>query len=150
MGRRYEWAQRSLNARQNAITSLMAEVAPATGGQFIHNANDFDSAIGGVTTVPEASYILGISPKAEPDGKYHTLKVRLKKPGDRIDSRAGYYNTPPSKKPESGQDTLDRVASRKNPTPISRPRCKSSVPFVAIINSPSASILRWMPRRSRS
>lgn len=112
-GARYEWAQRSLNARQHTITTLMADLAPATGGQFVQNNNDFDTAMDRLAHVPEASYILGISPKAEADGKYHTLKVRLKKSGFQVDSRAGYYATPPPKKVESGQEAIDRILSSK-------------------------------------
>ena len=112
-GARYEWAQRSLNARQHTITSLMAELAPATGGQFVQNSNDFDTAIDRLATIPAASYILGISPKAALDGEYHTLKVRLKKPGYRIDSRAGYYATHPARKAESAQEAIDRIVMSK-------------------------------------
>jgi VWFA-related protein len=113
-GFRYDWAQRTMNTRQQALTGLMASISPATGGQLIQNTNDFNSAVRRLTTAGEPAYRLGIAPSGAPDERYHPLKIRLRKAGNyRIESRAGYFAAPLEKKPETAQDRIDRMVSAR-------------------------------------
>jgi hypothetical protein len=54
---------------------------------------------------------MGFSPSGNPDGKYHTLKTRVR--GNRaylVESRAGYYAAAPASEPETAQQRIDRIA----------------------------------------
>jgi hypothetical protein len=50
----------------------------AIGGLFFHNNNDLDLGFRELGVVPEVAYLLGLSPEEAPNGKNHSLKVRLK------------------------------------------------------------------------
>jgi VWFA-related protein len=117
-GPRAAWAQRSLMQRGQIVTSLMADLAAATGGTFIRNNNDLDGALRKLSAAPEVSYLLGFSPDGQPDGKYHKLKVmleldaRLTKPsGYVVNARAGYFSEARKAVPETAQQRIDRAVA---------------------------------------
>lgn len=100
---------RAIGLRQQLLSEFMTNVADGTGGQFIQNSNDFAGNIRALATPPPVSYLIGFTPAAEPDGKYHVLKVRLKsRPGYQVASRRGYFATVLSKPPETVQQRIDR------------------------------------------
>ncbi len=110
------WAERTQGLRQTLITGLMADASAATGGRFVHNSNDLSGAVELLTTPPEISYLLGFSPGGNPDGKYHSLKLRLRdKTGYQVESRPGYFSARPDKQSESAQARIDRAAVSSGP-----------------------------------
>ena len=90
---------RSMIARQSQRTrpqwesnDTMAILAASTGGLFFHNNNDLDLGLRELGLLPEYSYSLAFAPPGAPDGKYHTLKVRLKQSrGYEVQARPGYF-----------------------------------------------------------
>lgn len=77
----------------SAQSEIMAVLAYSTGGTFFHNNNDMDEGLRRVADAPEWSYVLGFNPQnLKPDGKFHTLKVRVKlhEKYD-VQARRGYY-----------------------------------------------------------
>ena len=58
------------------LAEFMAAASKSTGGQYLHDTNDWAGSLGAVVAVPEVSYVLGFSPPGDPDGKYHLLKTR--------------------------------------------------------------------------
>jgi VWFA-related protein len=76
---------RSRTARQSQgirplseSNDTMAILSASTGGLFFQNNNDLDLGLRELGLLPEYSYSLAFVPPGAPDGKYHTLKVRLK------------------------------------------------------------------------
>jgi VWFA-related protein len=56
----------------------MDYLAEGTGGTFVHNSNDFEGGLGRISSLREASYMLGFSPEnLRLDGKFHSLTVKL-------------------------------------------------------------------------
>ena len=90
---------RSRIARQSQRTrpqwessDTMAILAAGTGGLFFQNNNDLDLGLRELGLLPEYSYSLAFAPPGAPDGKYHTLKVRLKQShGYEVQARPGYF-----------------------------------------------------------
>ena len=79
--------------RESVATSVLADVAEGTGGQFFHDSNDLTAGFGAVAGSP-AYYILAFAPTAmKADGKFHQLKVTLteKQKGFTIQARRGYF-----------------------------------------------------------
>ncbi|MBZ5578812.1 MAG: VWA domain-containing protein [Acidobacteriia bacterium] len=76
-----------------ADEDILAELASATGGTFVHNTNDLVGGLKQVAAQPEFIYVLGFSPQnLKFDGRYHTLKVSVKVPrGLGLQARRGYY-----------------------------------------------------------
>jgi VWFA-related protein len=113
-GIRYRWATETSRMRQTILSELMSSVSAATGGQMILNNNDLTGALKKLTDTPETSYLLGFAPAGAPDGKYHVLKLVLKKSdGFRVESRPGYFAARLGKKTETAQQRIDRVMLSK-------------------------------------
>jgi len=67
-----------------------AILASGTGGEYLHG-NDLTQGLRQLAAAPETVYLTGFTPRAEPDGKFHRLKVQLTD-GNKysIQSRLGY------------------------------------------------------------
>ena len=56
--------------------------------------------------------MLGFSPSAKPDGKYHKLRVTTTKAGAyQLSARPGYFASLPSEQSETAQQRIDRVVA---------------------------------------
>ncbi len=81
------------SAQEAAQSDILWELASSTGGKFINNTNDLGGAFAKLAEAPEVTYLLGFSPESlTPDGKFHSLKVKLK--DERrfdVQARLGYY-----------------------------------------------------------
>jgi hypothetical protein len=87
---------------------FMAAAAKSTGGQYLHDTNDWNGSLRTVTADPEVSYVLGFSPSGDPDGQYHALKTRIGgNRGYSVESRTGYFS---AKAGETAQHHIDRIA----------------------------------------
>jgi len=82
------------HAAAMADDDILAELADATGGAWIHNTNDLQGGFTRIDTPPEFYYVLGFTPQnLKFDGSYHSLKVTLPKTqkGFTVQARRGYY-----------------------------------------------------------
>jgi hypothetical protein len=81
---------------------VLAQLADSTGGIFFHNNNDLDAGFREVGALPEEFYILGFVPEdLKLDGRLHTLKVTLARPGKfTIQARRGYFAPKKSEDPQ--------------------------------------------------
>jgi VWFA-related protein len=79
----------------------MAMLAKQTGGLFLSNRNDIGHALALVANDGDGYYILGYPPdskivsemkKGKP--KFHSIQVRLKRPGLRVRSRSEFFSSP--------------------------------------------------------
>lgn len=67
-------------------------IAENTDGRAIVNRNDLAGALAQVTRDASAYYLIGYSSSAAPtDGKFHEIKVRVKRRGVEVRSRRGYW-----------------------------------------------------------
>jgi VWFA-related protein len=67
-------------------------LAGETDGRAIVNRNDLDSGLRQVVRDSSAYYLLGYNSTQSPtDGKFHEIKVRVKRPGVQVRARKGYW-----------------------------------------------------------
>ena len=67
-------------------------LASETDGRAIINRNDLEGGLKQVVQDSSAYYLLGYSSaNTAPDGKFHEIKVKTKRPGVQIRSRKGYW-----------------------------------------------------------
>jgi VWFA-related protein len=93
------------------FSDFMAAAAKSTGGQYLHDTNDWAGSLRAAVAAPEVSYVLGFSPPGNPDGKYHSLKTRVRgNRGYRVESRPGYHATESANEHETAQGRIDRIA----------------------------------------
>jgi VWFA-related protein len=68
------------------------QLAGETGGRTIMNTNDLGGGM--IKTLDDSSayYVLGYTPtRAEDDGKYHKISVKVKRSGTKVTARQGYW-----------------------------------------------------------
>jgi VWFA-related protein len=75
-----------LRATQDTLQVL----ALNTDGRAIVNRNDLEKGLRQVVRDTSAYYLLGYNSSAPADGKFHEIKVRVKRPGVQVRSRKGY------------------------------------------------------------
>jgi VWFA-related protein len=69
----------------------MRILAAETDGKAIVNQNDLDTGMKQIVRDSTAYYLLGYtSTLAKPDGRFHEIKVRVKRPGVQVRARRGY------------------------------------------------------------
>jgi VWFA-related protein len=72
--------------------NVLRRIAADTGGRAIVNTNDPTSQLEGVMADASAYYLLGYTPTRKGnDGKFHQIKVRVKRRGVRVTARPGYW-----------------------------------------------------------
>ena len=70
----------------------MYRLAAGTGGRTVVNTNDFEVGLREVVADASAYYLIGYTPtRAEDDGKYHKISVKVKRSGTRVIAREGYW-----------------------------------------------------------
>jgi VWFA-related protein len=77
-----------LSASQDTLGALSAD----TGGRAFMDSNDFAPAFERVQRDMSAYYLLGYSTaNANKDGRFRTIRVRVKKPNTKVEARGGYF-----------------------------------------------------------
>jgi VWFA-related protein len=97
--------------KQNFDT--MDILADRTGGRAFYNTNDVYRSIRRAIDDSRVAYTLSFYPdNGSWDGKFHTIKVEVKKPGMEVRSRSGYFAvTEPKPKAESLAAAVGRAAT---------------------------------------
>jgi len=102
---------RGLGAYSRAADSLY-RLANDTGGRAILNTNNFELGLREVVEDASTYYLIGYTPtRAEDDGKFHKISVKVKRSGVRVIHRSGYWA--PSKKELDA--VADAAAKPKDP-----------------------------------
>jgi VWFA-related protein len=84
----FQRSNSSLRQTQDTLRVLADE----TDGRAFVNRNDFGKAMKQIVTDSSAYYLLGYnSSQAPQDGKFHEIKVRVKRSGADVRSRKGYW-----------------------------------------------------------
>ena len=72
--------------------NTLRRIAADTGGRAIVNTNDPTEQLQGVMADASAYYLIGYTPTRKGnDGKFHEIKVRVKRRGVRVTARSGYW-----------------------------------------------------------
>ena len=72
--------------------NTLRRIAADTGGRAIVNTNDPTDQLQGVMSDASAYYLIGYTPtRRSNDGKFHEIKVRVKRRGVRVTARRGYW-----------------------------------------------------------
>jgi VWFA-related protein len=83
----------------------MAVLSEATGGLFLHDSNDLHGLLQQALDDSATYYLIGYRPTAETfdaktgQPKFHTLKIRVLRPGLHVRSRSGFFGVEEDAKP---------------------------------------------------
>ncbi len=76
----------------SSTMDTLRTLAEESDGRAIVNRNDLTTAMKQIVRDTSAYYLLGYSSAAAPiDGKFHEIKVRVRRPGVQVRARKGYY-----------------------------------------------------------
>jgi VWFA-related protein len=76
----------------NASLNTLRELADNTDGRAIVNRNDLGRGMSQIVRDQSAYYLVGYtSSQAPQDGKFHEIRVRVKRPGVQVRARKGYW-----------------------------------------------------------
>ncbi len=140
----------------DSVNSLAVD----SGGFVVRNTNQFDTALTRIADDADNYYVLGIRPSVQPDGTFHRIQVRVKRPGVAVRARRGYIATPhespvdttpapiPAEEPQhSGStDAVDAGVASANPVGASSaPPEPSSVTGTVVPPAEPANGLRLRP-----
>ena len=76
----------------NATMDTLRTLAEQTDGRAIVNRNDLAAGMKQIVRDSSAYYLVGYSSTIAPsDGKFHEIKVRVKRPGVQVRARKGYW-----------------------------------------------------------
>jgi VWFA-related protein len=113
-----------------ASLDTLRTLAEQTDGRAIVNRNDITTGMRQIVRDTSAYYLLGYTSTLAPtDGKFHEIKVRVKRPGVQVRARKGYWALTP--------EDVERVetAAKRPETP------KAVASAIAAISVPSRSRL---------
>lgn len=85
----------SMNAREFAGKDSLIQLAGESGGKYFSNTIDYKDAMGQVSDITSAFYVIGYNVPAAWDGAFHKIKVKVSRPGCKVVSQNGYYNPKP-------------------------------------------------------
>ena len=81
----------------NATMDTLRSLSENTDGRAIVNRNDLDVGMKQITRDSSAYYLIGYSSSQTPtDGKFHEIKVKVKRPGAQVRARKGYWALTPT------------------------------------------------------
>jgi len=75
----------------------LQQMASSTGGKYFGNIKNYDEALEQVQKLTGCYFILGYYVDEKWDGKYHEIKVEVKRPGVKVYTQRGYFNPRPFK-----------------------------------------------------
>jgi VWFA-related protein len=119
----------------NATMDTLRELAENTDGRAIVNRNDIAAGMRQITRDSSAYYLIGYnSSQAPSDGKFHEIKVRVKRPGVQVRARKGYWAL-------TATETARALAPAKVPLPKPVEKAINAV----VARPSSASVVRtWI------
>lgn len=80
--------------RTQNLQEPMIDLAEATGGASILNTSNFGDALTRMATDFDTFYSLGYNSPGAGDGEFHSIEVRIKRPGLKVRHRSGYVDKP--------------------------------------------------------
>jgi VWFA-related protein len=73
----------------------IGRMSAATGGKYFSNIHEYEKNLGQIQNLTGSYYVLGFSIDEQRDGRYHDLKVEVKRKGVEVRAQAGYFNPKP-------------------------------------------------------
>jgi VWFA-related protein len=71
------------------------QIARLSGGKYFDNIQEYEQIIEEIQNLTSAYYVLGYYIDEKWDGKYHDIKVKVKRKGCQVHGQVGYFNPKP-------------------------------------------------------
>jgi VWFA-related protein len=107
---------RDISLRGGSTLERLAEV---TGGKYYGNIGDYQNITEEIQDLSCAYYVLGYYIDEKWDGKYHKIKVEVKRKDCKVHAQQGYFNPKPFTKYTELEKRMHLVDLALNDTPLS-------------------------------
>jgi VWFA-related protein len=89
--------QEAINIRKRDAVGddSLKQLSNETGGKYYSSSMDYKKVMDDVKNLTSAYYVLGYSIDEKWNGKFHKIKVEVKRPGCRVYGQAGYFSSKP-------------------------------------------------------
>lgn len=130
-----------LRARVNSLRRL----AEGTDGLAVVNSNDLSGGLRRIVADMSAYYLLGYYASGKLDGKFHSITVRVKRPGVRVRARRGYLAAS-----EADLNASAGATARANAAPAPSPAAAAEARAIETAIAPLDGYARQLPIRIRA
>jgi VWFA-related protein len=73
----------------------LKKLSKISGGAYFPRVDDYENSLAQVQDMTGMYYVLGYPIRAEEDGKFHEIKVRVERKGCEVRAQGGYFNPKP-------------------------------------------------------
>ena len=94
---------------------MLETLAYGSGGE-LHRSNDIGGAVQRIVSQSSATYLLGYTQDMPQDGRFHEIKVKVKRGGYDVRARAGYW-APKAEDVERAKDGGGRSGAAASRSP---------------------------------
>jgi hypothetical protein len=121
--------------KSDRITGLetLGRLAKATGGEYFSNIDRYEKNFDQVQAMTGSFYVLGYPVNEKWDGKFHEVKVEVKRKGCEVRAQAGYFNPKPFSEYSDLEKQLHLFDLALNERAFSR--LPANVPMVALTSA---------------
>lgn len=124
---------------QTGVPSLR-EIASHTGGYFLGAAGNSSKQIDELNTLTGTYYVLGYPIGLTWDGKFHKIRVRVRRPGAEVNAQPGYFNPKPFADYTELEKKIDLVDLALADTPLSQEPVRFTMHALPGFESPAANV----------
>ena len=97
---------------------FLRSLASETKGQYFHNTQDSNKAVEDIQKLTASYYVLGYPVSENWDGRYHAVKVAVKRKGVQCWGTAGYFNPIPFAQYSIGEKRLHLIDLALSDAPL--------------------------------
>lgn len=107
---------------KEALTGVpsLREMASHTGGRFLGPADNAAEHMEKVNTLTGTYYVIGYPIGETWDGKYHNIRVKVRRPGAEVNAQPGYFNPKPFSEYSELEKKIDLVDLALADKPLSQ------------------------------
>ena len=87
----------SIEDRDRRGVASLLNISKISGGKYFSNINDYEKIVEEIQNLTGSYYVLGYYIDDKWDGKYHKIKVNIKRKGCKVYGQRGYFNPKPFK-----------------------------------------------------
>lgn len=105
---------------EQRVWSTMEVFSTVTGGRTFRNTNDLAAGLSAADADRRGTYSVGFYASEQPDNRWHSFRVSVKRPGIKVLHRQGYLAVAPAREPRSwsGDDWEAAIKNRLGSTGI--------------------------------
>jgi len=118
----------------------LREIASRTGGRFLGAAANSSQQMDKLNTLTRTYYVLGYPIGQTWDGKFHKIRVRVRRPGVEVNAQPGYFNPKPFTDYTELEKKIDLIDLALADTPLSQEPVRFAMQALPGIDIPAAKV----------